>query len=393
MELGQTIRRLRIEQDLTQEKLARVVGVVPQAVSKWERGEGLPDITLLPALAAALGCSTDILLGVDSALSRERVEEIKKEAASLLFSGAEVGGINPIAAANYLRCQLRKYPGEWSLWYMLASYLLDAADVGGETENRAAYDEAVEIFERMRLRAPELRQRQMGVWGLVAAYAAAGDLDRAEEAAGLLPRAGLCYEQAAPMFLGGDALREFQRAELVSLFWQLDSCVDILIGDYKAANAAAFRKHVGPVAERLSLLELRAAAWSLLKDRPWAAIWASRASVALERAAEVSMEHGDRAGALDYLERAAALCRPTAGEKPGYYALHDPATYAGPTKDILPSRHARKLLLTELHYAADEFAGEAAHRPLAGLAKEPRFQWLLRGLEREEAGDGVGNSE
>lgn len=49
---------------LTQEKLGAMLGVSPQAVSKWENAECLPDISLLPMLCAALRISADDLLEV-----------------------------------------------------------------------------------------------------------------------------------------------------------------------------------------------------------------------------------------------------------------------------------------------------------------------------------------
>ena len=48
--IGTLIRRLRTEHKLTQRQLALQLNVSDKAVSKWERGLGCPDVSLLPAL-------------------------------------------------------------------------------------------------------------------------------------------------------------------------------------------------------------------------------------------------------------------------------------------------------------------------------------------------------
>ena len=53
--LGRRIARLRLEHGMTQERLARELGVTAQAVSKWENDLSAPDIMLLPELARTLG--------------------------------------------------------------------------------------------------------------------------------------------------------------------------------------------------------------------------------------------------------------------------------------------------------------------------------------------------
>ncbi len=62
-ELGHRIRKRREKCQLKQADVAAALQISPQAVSKWERGENAPDISLLPALGKLLGVSVDWLLG------------------------------------------------------------------------------------------------------------------------------------------------------------------------------------------------------------------------------------------------------------------------------------------------------------------------------------------
>lgn len=61
--LGERISEYRQNNGMTQEELAIKLGVTPQAVSKWERGQSYPDVWLLKDICMVLGCSADSLLG------------------------------------------------------------------------------------------------------------------------------------------------------------------------------------------------------------------------------------------------------------------------------------------------------------------------------------------
>lgn len=61
--IGEQIAFLRREKGITQEELARHLGVSNQAVSKWESGQNCPDIQLLPEIARLFQVSVDQLLG------------------------------------------------------------------------------------------------------------------------------------------------------------------------------------------------------------------------------------------------------------------------------------------------------------------------------------------
>lgn len=65
----------RKELNVTQEEIARYVGVSRAAVSKWEKGLSYPDILLLPKLAAYFNLSIDDLLGYESQMTEQRILE------------------------------------------------------------------------------------------------------------------------------------------------------------------------------------------------------------------------------------------------------------------------------------------------------------------------------
>ena len=67
---GGTIKALREQRNLTQAELADKIGVSSKTVSKWETAKGLPDITLLQPLAAALGVSVIELMNGEPIANR-----------------------------------------------------------------------------------------------------------------------------------------------------------------------------------------------------------------------------------------------------------------------------------------------------------------------------------
>ena len=77
--IGDTIKHLRKEKNMTQETLADFLGVTNQSISKWERGEAYPDITLLPAIAAFFGTSVDNLLGINQIQQERKIRHYQDE--------------------------------------------------------------------------------------------------------------------------------------------------------------------------------------------------------------------------------------------------------------------------------------------------------------------------
>jgi len=76
MELGNQIKGLRLSRGITQEALAEKLGVTAQAVSKWERGATVPDISLLPVLSAYFGVTIDELFALSDETRMERIQNM-----------------------------------------------------------------------------------------------------------------------------------------------------------------------------------------------------------------------------------------------------------------------------------------------------------------------------
>jgi len=63
--IGDTISKMRQNKKMTQEEFASRLGVTPQAVSRWERGNSLPDISLIKGICDVLSISANTLLGIE----------------------------------------------------------------------------------------------------------------------------------------------------------------------------------------------------------------------------------------------------------------------------------------------------------------------------------------
>lgn len=101
--IGEQIALLRKSKGLTQNELGARIGVTFQAVSKWERGETLPDISLLPDLARILETTIDYILTGNEKLIEYKgkfsVSDIKKGLNCLKNMGEYLGTENIIYRA------------------------------------------------------------------------------------------------------------------------------------------------------------------------------------------------------------------------------------------------------------------------------------------------------
>lgn len=83
MEFGTKIKNLRNKRGITQEALAKAMGVTPQTISKWENDVTMPDVALLPELSVFFGVTIDDLFSLDAKKQMERLENRIYEAGLL----------------------------------------------------------------------------------------------------------------------------------------------------------------------------------------------------------------------------------------------------------------------------------------------------------------------
>lgn len=127
--IAENIAAGRRELGITQAALAERVGVTKAAVSKWELGQSLPDVAMLPRLASQLGVTLDELIGYGQELSDEEVSAIVREATGLSSTDRD-------AAVARCERELRDHGSSWNLLVAVAGLF-----AGWATTARAAGEE------------------------------------------------------------------------------------------------------------------------------------------------------------------------------------------------------------------------------------------------------------
>ena len=84
---SEKFKNLRKSKDLTQDQIAEIFHVSPQAVSRWETGANYPDIELLPHIAIYFKVTLDELLGTEAIRNEEKSAEYVRDIRNLLNSG------------------------------------------------------------------------------------------------------------------------------------------------------------------------------------------------------------------------------------------------------------------------------------------------------------------
>ena len=162
LNIGETIKKLRKEREITQEEFAVILGVSCQSVSRWENDNCYPDIELIPVIADFFGISTDRLMGVDETKEKETVKRYL-EAFQEAISRGDIDECIRISREG-----VREFPNNYELLDNLMYALFLSTDEDGNIpewkENMEKYDaEITALGERIMKHCPDqnIRLRAM----------------------------------------------------------------------------------------------------------------------------------------------------------------------------------------------------------------------------------------
>ncbi|MBQ8369271.1 MAG: helix-turn-helix transcriptional regulator [Clostridia bacterium] len=203
MDIGNTIRTKRRAKDMTQEELAEVLNLSVSAVSQWECGKNLPDITIIPALCAVLEITSDELLGMDSAHREEQITALVEESQRW----GDRGYLEK--QQEILEDGLKRFPDNWHIMHQLMHSLYFSWS--NNHDDTQSLDKAIRYGERILEKSTDDSARQGAVQILCYAYDEKGEKDRAEKLAWSACGLFNCRDSLLVSILDGDGGMDHNR--------------------------------------------------------------------------------------------------------------------------------------------------------------------------------------
>ncbi len=145
--LGENIRKARKKMGITQEELATQLGVTSQAVSRWESGAGMPDVSMIVPIARVLSVSADMLFGIDHVDNDEMIYAEIIESFVTIENEAEFPRVAALKECEYMIEKVDSDPAN----YIYATCLVE------RTANLSRYVDfenfATEVWQEIKKKA------------------------------------------------------------------------------------------------------------------------------------------------------------------------------------------------------------------------------------------------
>lgn len=202
--LGENLRKFRLKRELTQEQLAEIFNVSPQAISRWENNLSYPDLTMLPSIANFYNTSIDELIGMEEIRNSEKQNDI--------FSNVHKYRANGMLdeAIIKLRDGIKLYPSNYGMISELALTLTLKNNIKADN---TLITEAISLSERVIRNSTSEKCRSTTIANLFILYLKANEKEKAQNLVRTLPHIWECREILLPeMFDGTEYSNELKKA-------------------------------------------------------------------------------------------------------------------------------------------------------------------------------------
>lgn len=337
MSIGSTIKKLRRENDMTQEQLADLLGLTSAAVSGWECDRNAPDISQIPLLSHIFGVSADTLLGIDLSAQEEKIDEIIVQAAKR--SAKE--------AVEVYRLGLAEFPASYKLMLRLA----DALDYRDEPDT---YDvrlkESIALYEKVREGTKDAYLKNYADGRLCGIYIRQGKRNEALKIAESVPKFMYSHDELEKMVAQGIERIYNMHHSIQCNFASL--CDDIYFFTMQQVDGKAYFSHE----QAITMLEKIPKLYEIFYenkdyfDQGWVIAWS------YARMAEHFAEMGNAESTLRCANAAVHYAKKTdeyaIGLENGSYGISDVWDYSQLPKD---KRHTSILASPEYDYPTTTF--------------------------------------
>lgn len=248
MSFGKIVRKLRRERDMTQEQLAELLSISPQAISRWETDMAMPDISLIAPLCNLFNVTSDELLEIDQTQKQKNIDTICEEADKYSSRGYLQ------EAREILENGLNKYPNNNDLIYhlMYLSFWQHNSTDGGKY-----IDEAIKWGEQILRRSTEDYQRHGAIQILCYAYRDVGRIDEAIKMAKSMPFVSEAQETLLSRIYSGSKSYDAKQREALVLFQHLSNSLFSLQTKLDSGEwAYTQEEYIFLLDKRIALLEL-----------------------------------------------------------------------------------------------------------------------------------------
>ena len=279
--LNEQLKKLRKEKGNTQEELAMHLGITTQAVSKWEREEGYPDITLLPAIASYYNVSVDDLLGVGEIEKKKKLDEYRDKGLILHRAGRSTERVALWREAK------KEFPNDLSVIDELM-YALQSEDRYGNA------DEIIEYGEKILKESTDNYLRGGAIQSLCITYNLKGDKDNAIKYANMANIYHVSSNQLKAKILEGDEAVAYCQSNIQQLVELIGNNALLMMGKGNYSQE-----------DRLKGLKFVVSCYELLYPDGNCGFYHTRLSEFYEYMAQTYLKLGDEANMMDCLAKSA----------------------------------------------------------------------------------------